>query len=168
MGATASMSIALAVRGRLWGLISAHHYSGPLLVPHEVRATCELIGTVCSMQLEALEQLETSERRVALGTRRSAVLDRVAASQSILDGLAGHDLLGVCDADGAAVRIDGELRLVGAAPHNVTELLDGLPETAEISHTDALGGEIAGMLAAPLAHQRGNYVVWFRREWVRT
>ena len=60
MGATASMSIALSAGGRLWGLISGHHYGGPLFVPHEVRATCELIGIVCSMQLEALERLAHS------------------------------------------------------------------------------------------------------------
>ena len=67
MGATASLSIALTAGGRLWGLISGHHYSGPLFVPHEVRATCELIGIVCSMQLEALEKLEVSRRQTALG-----------------------------------------------------------------------------------------------------
>ena len=107
MGATASMSIALSVRDRLWGLISAHHYSGPLLVPHEVRATCELIGIVGSMQLEALEQLEASELRVKLRAPAPAVLDKVAASASIVDGLAGsrRGLLAVCNAEGAAVRI---------------------------------------------------------------
>src|SRR4051794_2507370 len=173
MGATASMSIALSVRNRLWGLISAHHYSGPLLVPHETRATCELIGLVCSMQLEALEQLEASERRVALGARRSKVLDRIVASERIIDGLAGDDLLAVCDAEGAAIRIDSELRLVGATPpaDAVEGLLDGLGP--EIAALDALGrpelaDTAAGILAAPLAHQRGNHIVWFRPEYVRT
>ena len=165
MGATASMSISLPVDGRLWGLISAHHYSGPLLVPHEVRATCELIGIVCSMQLQTFEQLEASERRVELGAARSKVLDRVAASQGILDGLACEELLGVCNAQGAAVRIDGELRLVGQTPADVEGLL---LEGAEITHTDASGGELPGVLVAPLAHERGNFVAWFRPEWVHT
>lgn len=169
MGATASMSIALSVGGRLWGLISGHHYSGPLFVPHEVRATCELIGIVCSMQLEALEALEVSRRQGALATRRSAVIDRVAASSSILDGLAaaGDDLLGVCGADGAAIRIDDELRLIGETPADVTALLDGLTSADVVATADA-PGELPGVLAAPLAVARGNHIVWFRREYVRT
>ena len=167
MGATASMSIALSVGGRLWGLISGHHYSGPLFVPHEVRATCELIGIVCSMQLEALEQLEVSRRQTALGAQRSAVLDRVAASSSILDGLAsaGEALLAVCDADGAAIRIDGELRTMGETPADVAAVLDGL-EGADVTAVEDFDGSMPGVLAAPLAVARGNHVVWFRREYV--
>lgn len=165
MGATASMSIALSVGGRLWGLISGHHYSGPLFVPHEVRATCELIGIVCSMQLEALERLEVSRRETALATQRMQLLDRVAASTSILDGLAGEALLAVCDADGAAVRIDGELRLVGETPEDVTALLDGL-EGADVVATHDAPGPMPGVLAAPLAVARGNHIVWFRSEYV--
>ncbi|MDA0178723.1 ATP-binding protein [Solirubrobacter phytolaccae] len=169
MGATASMSIALTTGDRLWGLISGHHYSGPLFVPHEVRATCELIGIVCSMQLQALEALEVSRRQGTLATKRSAVLDRVAASSSILDGLAaaGEDLLAVCGADGAAIRIDDELRLIGETPGDVTALLDGLT-SAEVFATDDHAGEMPGVLAAPLAVARGNHIVWFRREYVRT
>jgi light-regulated signal transduction histidine kinase (bacteriophytochrome) len=167
MGATASMSIALSVHGRLWGLISAHHYSGPLLVPHEVRATCELLGIVCSMQLETLEQLEASERRVELNTQRSAVLDKVAASQSILGGLACAALLGVCNAQGAAVVIDGEVRLVGdtGTPADLEALA---VDSAEITYTETAGGAFPGILVAPLAHERGNYIAWFRPEWAHT
>jgi light-regulated signal transduction histidine kinase (bacteriophytochrome) len=169
MGATASMSIALSVGGRLWGLISGHHYSGPLFVPHEVRATCELIGIVCSMQLEALERLEVSGRRGALATRRSAVLDKVAASPNIVDGLAaaGEALLAVCGADGVAIRIDDELRLIGETPADVAALLDGL-ERADVFATHSDAGEMPGVLAAPLAVARGNHIVWFRREYVHT
>ena len=163
MGATASMSIALFVDGRLWGLISAHHYDGPLLVPHEVRATCELIGIVASMQLQALEQLEASQARVQLGAHRSKVLDRVAASQGILDGLDDEALLAVCNAQGAAVCIDGEQRRIGLTPAAIEP-----PTGPEITHTEAAAGELPGVLLAPLAHERGNYIAWFRPEYVHT
>ena len=163
MGATASMSIALFVDGRLWGLLSAHHYSGPLLVAHEIRATCELLGIVCSMQLQTFEQLEASQARVRMGAWRSKVLDRVAASESILDGLDDDALLAVCNAQGAAISIDGELRRVGRTPEAITP-----PDSAEITHTDSAEGELPGVLMAPLAHERGNYIAWFRPEYVHT
>jgi light-regulated signal transduction histidine kinase (bacteriophytochrome) len=96
------------------------------------------------------------------------VLDRVAAASSILDGLAGagEALLAVCDADGAAVRIDGDLRLLGETPEDVTALLDGL-EGADVFATDAFDGPMPGVLAAPLAVARGNHIVWFRSEYVQ-
>ena len=175
MGATASMSIALSVRDRLWGLISAHHYSGPLLVPHEVRATCELIGIVGSMQLEALEQLEASELRVKLARRRSAVLDKVAASASIVDGLAGgKDLLAVCNAEGAAVRIGDELRLIGRTPERPRSRRCWRSSTAGDRRARALPGssraeghrERAGDRAARARARQ--LIVWFRPEYVRT
>jgi light-regulated signal transduction histidine kinase (bacteriophytochrome) len=91
----------------------------------------------------------------------------VAASSSILDGLAGagEALLAVCDADGAAVRIDGELRLVGETPEDVTALLDAL-ESADVTATDGYPGPMPGVLAAPLAVARGNHIVWLRSEYV--
>ncbi|MDD7922154.1 response regulator [Actinomycetospora chibensis] len=184
MGATASMSIALSVGNRLWGLISAHHYAGPRQVGHEVRATCELIGLVCSMQLQALEALETSERRVTLSEHRTAVLEQVAAAETIPEGLADADaaLLGVCDADGAAVRLGSELRLVGRTPDEaaVRSLLDELAarDTADVFQAASLAAALpghagltdtaSGLLAVPLGHARGNYLVWFRPEWVHT
>ena len=145
MGATASMSIALSVHGRLWGLISAHHYSGPLLVPHEVRATCELIGIVCSMQLQTLEQLEAAEARAARRAARSKVLDRVAASESILDGLADEALLAVCNARG---RGDPHRRRAAAdRPDARAAAVDAARRAREITaHRRAADGELPGVL----------------------
>ena len=180
MGATASMSIALAVRGELWGLISAHHYSGPRHVPHQARAACELVGLVCSMQLDAREQLEASERRVALDRRRGSAIERVAAAPTIAEGLAaaGEDLLSVTGADGAAVRIGGELHLVGATPgaEAVAAILERLQEREEdVLVTDELGewmpeasawvATASGVLAVALARRQGNYLLWFRPEY---
>jgi light-regulated signal transduction histidine kinase (bacteriophytochrome) len=180
MGATASMSIALAVRGELWGLISAHHYSGPQHVPHQARAACELVGLVCSMQLDAREQLEASERRVALDRRRGSAIERVAAAPTIAEGLAaaGEDLLRVAGAEGAAVRIGGELHLVGATPGEeaVGAIIERLQEREEdVLVTDALAGWMpeaaawaataSGAIAVALARRQGNYLVWFRPEY---
>ena len=44
MGVTASMSISIVVRGKLWGLFACHHYSGPRVVPYSLRTFTETIG----------------------------------------------------------------------------------------------------------------------------
>jgi light-regulated signal transduction histidine kinase (bacteriophytochrome) len=59
MGVSASMSISLVVRERLWGLISCVHHTGPRLVAYEHRAACEVLGRLASLQIAALEERET-------------------------------------------------------------------------------------------------------------
>jgi two-component system, chemotaxis family, sensor kinase Cph1 len=184
MGATASMSIALAVEGRLWGLISAHHYSGPRHVSHRVRATCEFFGRVASMQIAAQETLAIARERMAFEHHRSALLEKVAGARSIAQGLADshQELLATCDADGVAVRIGADLELRGRTPPTgaVLALLDDLRERdgPDVFCTDSLGSvlpshaalaaEASGVLAVTLSRGQGNIIVWFRAEWPQT
>jgi chemotaxis family two-component system sensor kinase Cph1 len=183
MGAHASMSIALSVGGRLWGLISGHHYAAPRLVEHQARAACELVGMVTSMQLASKLELESSERLRVLDARRNAVLESIADAATITAGFANAagDLLGICAADGAAVRVGDEVELIGATPsqEQVLALIGSLSAAGdgEIFATDrlaeafpelaALSPTAAGIIALPLSQRRGNYVLWFRPEWHR-
>jgi chemotaxis family two-component system sensor kinase Cph1 len=184
MGATASMSIALSVEGRLWGLISAHHYSGPRHVSHQVRATCEFLGRVASMQIAAHETLAISRRRATFERHRSALLEKVAGAPSVAQGLAGahQELLATCDADGVAVRIGADLELRGRTPppEAVLGLLDDLRErdVPDVFCTDAVGSALpghstldadaSGVLAVTLSRGQGNTIIWFRGEWPHT
>jgi two-component system, chemotaxis family, sensor kinase Cph1 len=184
MTATASMSIALTVGGRLWGLISAHHYDGPRQVPHPARAACEFVGLACSMQLSTLEDLERERRGAALQRHQVAVVEQVSGAAAILHGLADAavDLLGVCGAEGVAIRIGGALELRGLTPaaDAVDALLDdvGQHEAGDIFVTDALAsvmpqhahldGVASGVLAVALSRSQGNYIAWFRPERIRT
>jgi chemotaxis family two-component system sensor kinase Cph1 len=78
LGATASMSIALEVEGRLWGLISGHHYSGPRVVEYRVRLACEVLGRVVSSQLvrSLPRSSRRSGRRLTSTVRRFSVFSR--------------------------------------------------------------------------------------------
>jgi light-regulated signal transduction histidine kinase (bacteriophytochrome) len=184
MGATASMSIALSVEGRLWGLISAHHYSGPRHVPHQVRAACEFLGRVASMQIAAHETLAIARRRMAFERQRSLLLEKVAGAPSVAQGLADahQELLASCDADGVAVRIGAELELRGRTPPAgvVLALLDDVGKRGgpDVFCTDALGtvlpahaalaADASGVLAVTLSRGQRNVIAWFRGEWPHT
>jgi len=62
MGWRASLSIALVVHGRLWGLICCHHAT-PHLPPFEIRTACAHLGQILSLQIEAKEvHAETAYR----------------------------------------------------------------------------------------------------------
>jgi chemotaxis family two-component system sensor kinase Cph1 len=182
MGVRASMSIALAVDGRLWGLISAHHYADRRHVPHAVRAACEFAGLVTSMLLVSKAEIADLGDRRDLEQAEDAVLEQVAKGATIAAGLVASsaDLLGVCAAAGAAVRINDELHLVGTTPSEpvIRQLISELSrrDYRDLYVSDSLSADYpefretwaAGVLAAPLSRLHGNYVMWFRPEWVRT
>src|SRR5690606_31189165 len=54
MGTLASMSISIVIRGRLWGLISCHD-AEPRQVSYQTRTSCELLGRILALQIEARE-----------------------------------------------------------------------------------------------------------------
>ncbi len=187
MGATASMSIALEVDGRLWGLISGHHYAGPRVVEHRLRLACEVLGRVASSQLAALLTQEAAERRVAVDRHREAILGVLAAggrmeAAGLAGGLAGAapDLLALCDADGAAVLIGDQVELIGATPSAsvLAALLGALSggDDAEAWVSDSLAEDLpalapdaapaCGVIVLPLSRAGQAHLMWFRDEYV--
>ncbi|KAJ3048479.1 hypothetical protein HK097_010498 [Rhizophlyctis rosea] len=62
MRVVATMSVAVMVSGRLWGLIACHHYSEKTL-PHHVRSTCLYISSFLSTSLENMEHAKREEQR---------------------------------------------------------------------------------------------------------
>ena len=68
MGVGATLVVSLMVGGRLWGLVSCHHYA-PRVIHFETRAVCELLAEAVVTRIAALEsfvqgQAELSVRRL--------------------------------------------------------------------------------------------------------
>ena len=183
MGVRASMSIALTVRGRLWGLLSAHHYAGPRTVPAAMRAACELIGLMTSLQLDAKRDLEHARASLELERSVARLMEAVAVAPTIVQGLTADPpaLLGACAADGAIVAIGGRLELVGATPGDADarrilralehEGFDAVVALDSLGERDPglapLAATAAGALALPLSREHGNWIVWLRGEQLR-
>ncbi len=182
MGATASMSIALEVDGRLWGLVSGHHYAGPRIVEHRLRLACEVLGRVASSQLGALLTRETASRRAVTDRHREAILSVLAGADAdgLAEGLAhaGPALLELCGADGAAVCIGEQVELIGVTPAAsvVSSLLAALGNDGEVFVTESLAADlpalasdaapVCGVIALPLARAGAAHLLWFREEYV--
>ena len=121
MGVRASMSISLVVRDRLWGLISCLNHTGPRRVPHEMRAACEFLGRLTSLQIAALEDREL----LALRASRRATEDALAEAmrESPAEETCSRpcsptrsELMGLVGAEGAAVVGAGESVTCGRTP----------------------------------------------------
>lgn len=179
MGTWSSMSMSIVVRGRLWGLISCHHASARVPA-FEVRAACEHIAQMLSLQIEAREDRSQAEYRLELRRRLSRLLAAMANSEHFVNALCAepHDLLGLTNAAGAAIVFDGRIVTVGTTPdtaqiEQILTWLDG--QSGEIHAADQFADaagvpfhhDAAGMLAVSISRLFRNYVIWFRPEVVR-
>jgi len=103
MGVAASLTMPIMRDGELWGLIACHHYSATHF-PYQVRAACELLAQVASLQLTSAEHAEqlayrlkmerVHQQLVARAVREGDALALTAYQPSLLDAV---------DAGGAAL-----------------------------------------------------------------
>lgn len=181
MGVHASMSISLLRHGRLWGLIACHHYAGPHLPPYGTRAAAEFLGSTLSLRL--VDKYDDDALRKRLDAQ--AVLAKLIAAmlddrESIGAKLLGTpNLLDLVDADGVAVFVQGDFQVLGSVPSaDVVSTVAAWARSAgdEIATAECLSREIPGLGIEPevgagalaLNLPEGQYVVWFRREVLRT
>ncbi|MGY2082401.1 SpoIIE family protein phosphatase [Blastococcus sp. SYSU DS0539] len=181
MGVVASMSISLIDRGKLWGLVACHHYAGPHRPSYADRTAAEFLGRTASLLLPTMTSAEEQSGVVAVAHRQAELAAAVgrtprALAAALTEGVT--TALDLLPAAGAAVRLGGELHLLGTTPPAervvplVRALLDaGVPVTDAVSRAlpgaADLAGTASGVLAAEVAGGRGDFVAWFRPETLR-
>ena len=179
MGVTASIVISLIHRGKLWGLISGHHYSGPKRLPHADRALCEFLAQALSLQIGSADRLEDRRYSLEIRERQGRLVERLVqstdADTAVTTG--AITLADLVSASGAmVVRPRGRLR-VGKTPTDAQ--VDGLlawlrARGEEVFETSALpslyppAAEFAdvasGVLAVSISRGGGAVLLWFRGE----
>ena len=187
MGVAASLTMALRVQGGLWGLIACHHQT-PTAFPQTLRAACELLAQVVSLQLKSAEQNELLAYRLRMESVHQQLVAR-AALDGDMTALVDHrpGLLGAIDAGGVALFHHHRWWCAGQTPDHPA--LDALaawllqqPEynapVGPVFATDSLatrysaGAELAtvasGVLAMPLSRLRADVIIWFRPQTLQT
>jgi two-component system, chemotaxis family, sensor kinase Cph1 len=183
MGVCATLVVSLVVGGRLWGLIACHHYV-PRFVDFEMRAVCELLAEAVSTRITALESFIQAQTELTVRRIEQRMVEAISRDgdwrNSLFDG--SQSLLQPVGASGAALICDNQVISAGEVPGTqeiraIVEWLDKKPRDAVIA-TASLGidkadfcsiaGVASGLLAAPLSSSRGDYLLWFRPERVRT
>lgn len=183
MGVVASMSISLIKDQKLWGLIACHHYT-PKHLNCELRAACEFIGQVMSLELQSKEGNEDSDYKLHLKSIQSQILEDISTSENLSEVLVKcqHNLLEAVNASGAAIVFGDQCYQVGKTPH--ISALKGLTEwvqnhmTKEIFQTDSLTkcypqseefkALASGCLAIEISPIQKIYFLWFRPEVIKT
>ncbi|MFT3784718.1 MAG: ATP-binding protein [Tepidisphaeraceae bacterium] len=183
MNVRTSMSISVIRDGQLWGLIACHSREVQP-VPYDIRAACDHMGQIVALQLSAKEFLQDHDYRMELNRVQHRLLASMSVQDNFADGLVRdeQELLALAGATGAAVQMEGELRLVGKTPtpaqvRRLIEWLDGSPDRDQVV-TERLSEQFAdavhyadtasGLLAISVPRYRSSYVLWFRPEVVQT
>ncbi|KHL26338.1 hypothetical protein PK98_07745 [Croceibacterium mercuriale] len=179
MGVSASLSISIVVKGKLWGLFACHHYA-PRTLPYSLRTTAELFAQLFALQLEVA--IASSGSRMAERGRQlhDRLMTRLVGSSALVENLSTLDsVIGqVIPHDGASAFVDGAYNARGAAPTEA-EFLALVPAlnaaaSSRIVHSDALATMLpaasafadraCGALVIPVSRRPRDYVVFWRRE----
>ncbi len=185
MGVAATMSVAIVLDGRLWGLFAMHHHS-PRWLNYHARSHLRFLGHVFSGQLSAQAARRLRDRTLEMSRLQTQLSLEIESANSLVEGLAAAEV-NVLDTirgtTGAAVSFGGEIRLVGDTPSRdeVIELTEWVTERSGGSTTyrvDSLAAQypgggallpsVAGLLLVWIDRAQADYIVWFRPEIVRT
>jgi chemotaxis family two-component system sensor kinase Cph1 len=183
MGVTASLTLALSDRDKLWGLVACHHYS-PRHVAHGVRLVCELLARVASLQIVDKLRADEAGYRARIAAAHSALIEAFASGgdPSLALSQARGVVEALVDCHGVAIVHRGQVESEGLVPLDqhvarIAALLTGTRRD-EVIATDRLAElypeaaafpELAcGLLAMPIPGVLGDYLMWFRPELTRT
>jgi chemotaxis family two-component system sensor kinase Cph1 len=183
MGVRATLVVSLMVSGRLWGLVSAHHYV-PRFVHFEERAICELLAEAVATRISALESFSQAQAELSVRRLEQRMIRAISSEGdwrgALFDGSGA--LLEAVVGTGAALLFEGEVRTVGEVPstlalREIGRWLDAQPQGSVIA-TASLGQDApqfelltaiaSGLLATPVSTSPGEYLIWLRPERVRT
>jgi light-regulated signal transduction histidine kinase (bacteriophytochrome) len=187
MGVCATLVVSLLVGGRLWGLVSCHHYK-PRAIPVEMRSACELLAEVVGTRIAALESFAQSQAELAVRRLEQRMVDAISRDGDWRAALfdAAQSILKPVGATGAALLLDDQVLTAGEVPgtphlREIGRWLDAkhlqtastrLFATRSLSVDEPafadLVGIASGLLATPVSQMPGEYLVWFRPEQVQT
>jgi len=183
MGVAASMSISLIKDKELWGLIACHNYT-PKYLNYELRAACEFIGQVMSLELQSKEGNEDYDYKLHLKSLQTKIFEDISTSENLSQVLVKcqHNLLEAVNAQGAAIVFGDKCYRVGQTPEgeSLTYLTQWVQKhlKQEIFYTDSLAkcypeaeefkDTASGCLAIAISPTQKIYVLWFRPEVIKT
>ncbi|MDT0677502.1 ATP-binding protein [Autumnicola musiva] len=175
----ASLTAAVILNGKLWGLLACHHNT-PKFINYHKRQSCKFLTQVFSNKLALrttsvfLKKLKKSEK-----VRKELVL-QMNSMANISDALVKYKprFTDLIDSTGGAVYRKGKLYLTGKTPSEeevINLLLNFLNDRDEkIFQTKSLTklypegddfkDKASGILSIRIGQEKQDYLIWFRAE----
>lgn len=179
MGVGATLVASLMVGGRLWGLISCHHYV-PRHMHYEARLACELLAEAIATRIAALESFTQAQAELSVRRLEQRLVEAISREGDWRAALFDNNqsLLQPLNATGAALLFEDQILSSGEVPgtHKVREIAAWLSEISQetVISTASLGIDqpqfevlkpvASGIVAARVSNSPGEYLIWFRPE----
>lgn len=181
MGVGASLTAAIEVKGKLWGLMACHHRI-PKFLNFYNRESCLFLARMLAMELAIAETDTYIQKGSQMEQKREQLVQQIRAFQDVPKGLCEGQVkfTDLFPCGGGALYVNGKWNYLGnhPAPEDLQELLKifliSCKET--LYYTETLGKvfpeaekykEVAsGLLSLRLAENK--YLLWFRPEALQT
>ena len=184
------MTLTMAIKrdDQLWGLIACHHYETKI-VPYQIRASCEFLALVISLQLKSSEAREHLAYKNRIQAGYDGLLARALPENADFSTFitTSPTLLDFIEAGGAAVHRSGGNWAIGDVPTLeqrvaliswLRERLKNATPEKQIFATDSLSqlyppavaykDVCSGLLAAPISRSGHDWLLWFRPEFIQS
>ena len=178
----ASLTAAIIVHGKLWGLIACHHYSAKF-INYFQRETCKFLAQVFSNNIASIQTGIFNKKFSENSELRAKILADLKIENTLGEGLENAKIpfISLMESGGGAVVLDDEIKLFGKTPTEaeVKDLSDFLAENEEIifytkhlkNHFSAAENykkSASGILSFKLGRANNNFIIWFRPEVAET
>jgi chemotaxis family two-component system sensor kinase Cph1 len=183
MKVMASMSARIIYQDKLWGLIACHHRQAKYLSFEEC-SVVEMISNILSQKITALQIAEGVTIRQRLTQQFAAIVEKMVSKSNLVDAFCENAALlkDFLNADGIALSWEGHIETDGNTPHtgDIETLVYWLRQKAKqnIFHQNQLplvfeesrsfSDKASGIIALPIQPEKGNYLIAFRPELVKT
>lgn len=183
MGVTASMSVSILKDGELWGLFACHHKT-PNYVDYERRTAIELFAQFFSYELSRKVEDEIRDEERDARTLHDRLMVRLSAGGDLINSfdVIADELTQIVSCDGVGIFSEGRYTARGSAPTDdefkrLARFLNTAP-TGKVFHThhlsstypaaETMADRVAGLMAVPISRTPRDYIVFFRREIVKS
>lgn len=186
MGVRGSLSLAIIIDKKLWGIISCHS-NEPIVVSHAKRAMCETIANTLALGASLHESMEQQNLELGFFTKFHKLFDKLKNSNDPLDQLfrEGNSVLELFNCNGMVLVSNTKTDLFGVTPlpQDIRVLWAWLlakmnDEGKTIYGTSSLSGErkdfstmedqVSGLLAIRLSEVSDTILILMRSEFIET
>lgn len=178
----ASLTAAIIVEGKLWGLVACHHYSAKF-INYFQRETCKFLTQVFSNNIASIQTGIFNRKLGESSQLRAKILAELNNENPLVYGLesCAVPFTELVECGGGAVIFEGEVLLLGNTPNKdeVLDLCDFLKEKDQLifqtknlknqyPEAENYRNSASGILSFKLGRAKDSFVMWFRPEVAQT
>jgi light-regulated signal transduction histidine kinase (bacteriophytochrome) len=183
MGVTATLTISILQKGKLWGLVACHHHT-PKILPYPLRLSMVHLAKLFSYHLQIQEDIEHYHFYLEIKAKENELVKIFGKELNLADLLTKYTqlFLSLNSAEGLFIQYDKKFYALGKIPpitfiHGLIDWLH-IHQKEDIFATHCLSSQYlaakeqaetaSGVLSMRLSKTLRNYVIWFKPEIVQS